>query len=191
MRYLKSVSEDAFISSHTFELQEIEVQPNISTCSYVFQSVSAKWIFEAAWTLSDISSSIKSAQPTVIFGPTGCGKSTLLHAIVGEVPYLIGDINVNRNLPIGYCNQTPWLLSGTIRDNIVGLSKEAIDPHRYAKALQFSDLKSELEHFTLGIAHPVKTIGYALVEGKRPELCVYLTCRLFKMTSKTVLVCVP
>lgn len=57
----------------------------------------------------------------MIIGPVGCGKSTLLKAILGEITVSNGIIEV-ASLDIAYCDQTPWIINGTLRDNVIAFS---------------------------------------------------------------------
>ena len=59
---------------------------------------------------------------TIIVGPVGCGKSTFLKGLLGETPELNGQVHVSSP-EIAYCDQTPWITSGSIRDNIVAASE--------------------------------------------------------------------
>ena len=45
------------------------------------------------------------------------GKSSLLHAILGEIPEILGTVDVLGS--IAYISQTSYIQSGTIRDNIL------------------------------------------------------------------------
>lgn len=57
----------------------------------------------------------------MIIGDVGCGKSTLIYNILnetlrqsdGEAP------KIKISGSIAYCAQKPWIMSGTVRDNIV------------------------------------------------------------------------
>ena len=63
----------------------------------------------------------------VITGPTGSGKSSLLHALVGMAPVASGRILVsgseiapgNLNSQIGWSGQRPFLLPGSLQDNLL------------------------------------------------------------------------
>lgn len=52
----------------------------------------------------------------LVTGPVGAGKSTLLSAILGEVPQVIGTLELLGS--IAYCSQIPWILHGTVQHNI-------------------------------------------------------------------------
>lgn len=63
----------------------------------------------------------------VITGPTGSGKSSLLHALVGMAPVASGQIVVSDqiippgslNPQIGWSGQRPFLLPGSLQDNLL------------------------------------------------------------------------
>ena len=55
---------------------------------------------------------------TVICGEVGAGKTALLQALLGELDQLDGEYH-RTNEMVGYCGQTPWLQSMSIRENIL------------------------------------------------------------------------
>lgn len=58
---------------------------------------------------------------TMIVGPVGCGKSTLLKSLLGETIIQSGSVSLSTQ-DVSYCDQSPWLSSGTIQSIIVGAS---------------------------------------------------------------------
>lgn len=58
----------------------------------------------------------------ILQGPSGAGKSTLLNLIAGFLKPTSGKIVVGDNNPspsnVVYITQNPWLLEGTVRDNL-------------------------------------------------------------------------
>uniref|UniRef100_A0A3Q0KPA6 ABC-type xenobiotic transporter n=1 Tax=Schistosoma mansoni TaxID=6183 RepID=A0A3Q0KPA6_SCHMA len=60
-----------------------------------------------------------------VIGPVGSGKSSLLLSILGELRSVVSEelrnesIKTNPRLRYAYVGQTPWLHSGTIRENIL------------------------------------------------------------------------
>ncbi|KAM0893839.1 hypothetical protein ACQ4PT_024870 [Festuca glaucescens] len=52
-----------------------------------------------------------------IVGEVGSGKSSLLNSIIGEMSIISGSINTCGS--IAYVPQVPWILSGSLRDNIL------------------------------------------------------------------------
>lgn len=73
----------------------------------------------------------------LITGPTGSGKSTVLEGLVGILEPAAGLIQ----LPSGtaFCPQTPFIMRGTIRDNIV--LGRPFDVNKYKSCLQQCDLE--------------------------------------------------
>ncbi|XP_063822575.1 ATP-binding cassette sub-family C member 10 [Ostrinia nubilalis] len=75
---------------------------------------------DSPFTLNDISLEIGREDLIGITGKVGSGKTSLLMAIIGEMIKKDGDIQIPENLNgFGYVSQKPWLIRGTIRDNII------------------------------------------------------------------------
>ena len=55
----------------------------------------------------------------VLVGEVGGGKSSLLSALSGELTPFEGCCETETGAKIGYVPQTPWVMSGTLRDNIL------------------------------------------------------------------------
>ena len=53
----------------------------------------------------------------MLIGPVGCGKSVFLNSLLGEIHYSEGHIGINGNL--AYSSEDPWIISTTIRENIL------------------------------------------------------------------------
>jgi ATP-binding cassette, subfamily C (CFTR/MRP), member 4 len=67
--------------------------------------------------LSNVTVDFKKGQLTCILGAVGSGKSALLQAVVGELPVFSG--NVVRNCEtVSYAAQDPWIMDGTVKENI-------------------------------------------------------------------------
>ena len=79
-------------------------------------------------TLNSIDLTIKKGKLYTIVGPVGSGKSSLLLAILGELNINKGDVAINGT--IAYTSQDPWIISGTIKENIT--MGKAWDPELYA-----------------------------------------------------------
>jgi ABC-type transport system involved in cytochrome bd biosynthesis fused ATPase/permease subunit len=54
-----------------------------------------------------------------IVGPVGSGKTSLLTAILGEMVKLDGKYAVRQNRTIAYASQSPWIINGTLKENIL------------------------------------------------------------------------
>lgn len=75
------------------------------------------WDRHLATVLSNISLRCTESSLTIIIGAVGSGKSVLLKAILGEIPCLKGFIHTQVS-EVAFCDSSPWIRYGTIRDNI-------------------------------------------------------------------------
>ncbi|KAE8150783.1 P-loop containing nucleoside triphosphate hydrolase protein [Aspergillus avenaceus] len=67
--------------------------------------------------LQDISVSIKQGELVAVIGSVGSGKSALILALAGQMTKVRGTVTLGASRSI--CYQTPWIESGTVRDNIL------------------------------------------------------------------------
>jgi len=134
-----------------------------------------------------------------VYGPTGCGKSSLLMALLGELravppataenkPSLPAHLPAAQPLKsscggrVSYAAQKPWLLSGTIRDNI--LFGYPLDNARYEAALEACALREDLEALSGGDLTEIGEKGVTLSGGQQQRLSL---CRAIYCPSDVVL----
>ena len=98
---------------------------------------------EDEFILQDIEFVSVSQSLTVITGPVGSGKSTLLSTIAGQVADISGTITCRGTL--AYVPQTPWVFSGTIRENI--LFGQSYDEPKYTRIIEACALTEDLQQF--------------------------------------------
>lgn len=70
------------------------------------------------FVLKNISLTLKQGQLLGVCGMVGSGKSSLVNAILGELEPVKGSLLV-RTKEIGFVGQSPWIISGSIKDNII------------------------------------------------------------------------
>ena len=95
------------------------------------------------FVLQDIAFSTTPQSLTVITGPVGSGKSTLLSAIAGEICEVSGTITFQGSFV--YLPQTPWIFSGTIRENI--LFGQPYDQAKYTRVIEACALTEDIHRF--------------------------------------------
>ncbi|KAI0975024.1 ABC transporter [Xylaria arbuscula] len=125
-----------------------------------------------SWTtdrtiLQQINLSLPRSSITFVVGPVGVGKSTLCRALLGEVPYMQGRVALKSD-KIGYCDQAPFLLNTSIKDNIVGLSP--FNPLRYLEVIRATMLVKDLSSLPDKEDTLIGTKGISLSGGQRQRI---------------------
>ncbi|KAJ3495541.1 hypothetical protein NLG97_g3322 [Lecanicillium saksenae] len=113
---------------------------------------------------------------TAALGPSGSGKTALLQSIVGDANIADGFLYVDSGV-IGYADQSPWLRSVSIRENIVG--SLIFDVEWYMIILKVCLLVEDLKHLPGGDMYYVGTNGMNLSGGQRHRISLAraLYCR--------------
>ena len=129
--------EEVFNFHHLVQNQENHSALTVSNLSYRHIERDEEFI------LQDIQFSTASQSLTVITGPVGSGKSTLLSAIAGEISDVSGTVKLPGTLV--YVPQTPWIFSGTIRENI--LFGQPYDEPKYKRVIEACALREDIQRF--------------------------------------------
>ncbi|XP_026757827.2 ATP-binding cassette sub-family C member Sur [Galleria mellonella] len=106
----------------------------------------------------------------MVVGSTGSGKTSLLSAILGEMYLERGEVNYNERCNTWYAGQPPWLLEGSVRNNIV--MNNSWCQRRYARVLRATDLRPDLQLLPEGDATLLGSHGSPLSGGQRVRVCV-------------------
>ena len=69
--------------------------------------------------VSGVTCSLNAGELMVIAGPTGSGKSALLQGLLGEIDLIAGKQKRLSGCIVATVSQQPWIMSGTLRENIV------------------------------------------------------------------------
>ena len=138
-----------FLSVKDIDIQSHEDQskPNTSIkflhCDFGIKGETPK---ENQTLLKDIELEIPKGELVGIIGETGSGKSCLVNAILDNLE-LINENQSNMNIiingPISYACQDPWIMNGTIRENILFYSK--FEESRYETVVKACQLKNDFE----------------------------------------------
>lgn len=112
--------------------------------------------------------SIPKGELVVVVGSVGSGKSALLLSILGELETLAGEVAIGGAL--GYCPQTPWIISDSIRDNItLGFP---FDEARYQRSVYASGLTHDLRLLPHGDRTQIGERGVNLSGGQRQRVAL-------------------
>ena len=124
---------------------------------------------ESHLVLKDINLRIERGEFVVILGENGSGKSALIQAIVSEIrtseatnPCYLGHKRVV------YTNQEPWILTDTIKENILLGSK--YNEKRLKKAIRLAELEQDIKTMDKGIDTLCIDRGSNLSGGQRARL---------------------
>ncbi|OCK85996.1 P-loop containing nucleoside triphosphate hydrolase protein [Lepidopterella palustris CBS 459.81] len=106
---------------------------------------------------------------TVVYGEVAAGKTALLQALLGEIDKREGDI-VRPDEMVGYCAQTPWLQSMSIRENI--LFSSPYDDTRYKQVLEACALVTDMANFKHGDLSNIGENGIGLSGGQKARVAL-------------------
>ncbi|XP_077238132.1 multidrug resistance-associated protein 11 isoform X2 [Tasmannia lanceolata] len=101
-----------------------------------------------------------------VIGEVGSGKSSFLNSILGEMRLIHGSIHSHGS--IAYVPQIPWILSGTVRDNI--LFGKDYDAKRYAEVVKACALDVDILLMVGGDLAYIGEKGVNLSGGQRARL---------------------
>lgn len=106
---------------------------------------------------------------TAVCGKVGSGKTALLHAVLGELDEQGGMRKVPNEM-VGYCAQTPWLQSMSIRENI--LFSSVFDEARYRRVLAACCLIPDLANWRAGDLALIGENGVGLSGGQKARVAL-------------------
>ncbi|KAI5642716.1 ABC transporter transmembrane region domain-containing protein [Phthorimaea operculella] len=130
---------------------------------------STEVLLDEPFMLKDISLEIGKGDLVGITGAVGSGKTSLLLAIIGDMIKRGGDIQIPDNLNgFGYVSQKPWLVRGTIRDNI--LFGKPYDETKFRNVVDACALTEDLN--ILGWNSYVGEGGCTLSGGQRARIAL-------------------
>ena len=150
----------------------LSVQKLNQTCQDIKSQVSLEKV-TCVWShaselpaLDNVSLKATHGQLLGITGPVGSGKTSLLMTILGEIPISSGKISCIGK--IAFVSQTPWVYSGTVRDNIV-FGNEFYE-QKYRKVIEVCDLEKDIASFTKRDLTEIGQRGVILSGGQRARV---------------------
>ncbi|GKU21657.1 unnamed protein product [Fusarium langsethiae] len=121
--------------------------------------------------LRDINFDIPQCSFTIVCGPIASGKSTLCQAMLGEVPFSNGSIQLGVPYSsIAYCAQTPFLSNGTVQSNILGFA--TLDPQRYSDVIHATMLDIDFKTMDSGDQLVIGSNGITLSGGQKQRVAL-------------------
>ncbi|GFZ02886.1 multidrug resistance-associated protein 9 [Actinidia rufa] len=137
---------------------EFEVEINGGTFSWDEESTCP--------TLRGIRLQVKRGMKVAICGTVGSGKSSLLSCILGEMTKLSGTVKISGTK--AYVPQSPWILSGNVRENI--LFGNPYDSAMYDKTVKACALMKDFELFSAGDLTEIGERGINMSGGQKQRI---------------------
>lgn len=133
----------------------------------------------ASATLKDIDLELREGELVAVVGAVGAGKTSLLNAIIGEMTEVGFDRTIDADggsrlrieaPTVSYCSQKPFIVSGTIQDNILFGSE--LDEEWYATVVAAVCLDVDIESFADGDGTMIGERGINLSGGQKARLAM-------------------
>ncbi|XP_051144858.1 putative ABC transporter C family member 15 [Andrographis paniculata] len=151
------IKEDAveFVSSNQ---TEFHVEINEGRFSWDTETGNA--------TLDRIQLKVKKGTKVAICGTVGSGKSSLLSCIIGEMQKLSGEVKISGSK--AYVPQSPWILTGNIRENI--LFGNGYESEKYDRTIEACALTKDFELFGAGDMTEIGERGINMSGGQKQRI---------------------
>ncbi|XLR07617.1 hypothetical protein HN51_062541, partial [Arachis hypogaea] len=127
---------------------------------------------------------IKKGQKVAVYGSVGSGKSSLLCCMLGEIPLVSGTL-IKVYGTRSYVPQSPWIQSGTIRENIL-FGKE-MNKDFYENVLDGCALHHDINMWSDGDLNLVEERGINLSGGQKGRNNGFNSQELFTMIQKCLM----
>lgn len=168
-------------NSDTAELAHSTVPNVLFSKEIELQNINFTYASASHRSLENISMKIVKGESVGFVGTTGSGKSTLIDIILGLLPPVSGNINVDGNNisgnlrswqnQIGYVPQTIYLTDDTIRRNVAfGVPDELINNEAVEKAISAAQMSDFIKHLPDGMQTFVGEHGVRLSGGQRQRI---------------------
>ncbi|EMT60451.1 Multidrug resistance-associated protein 1 [Fusarium odoratissimum] len=156
---LRMLREPSLTSAANSSMSDVVIQVSDANISWSEDRV----------ILRNLSLAVGRNQLVLLLGPVASGKTTLLKTLLGEVPNITGSIDIHSK-GIAWCEQSPWLLNRTIRENIIGYSH--FDPVLYQAVVKACDVEKDFRQLTQGDSTVIGSKGLALSGGQKQRVAL-------------------
>ncbi|XP_022974963.1 putative ABC transporter C family member 15 [Cucurbita maxima] len=117
-------------------------------------------------SLDQINLKVKRGMKVAVCGMVGSGKSSLLSCMLGEIEKLSGTVKISGTK--AYVPQSPWILSGSIRDNI--LFGNEYESTKYNRTISACALVKDFELFSCGDLTEIGERGVNMSGGQKQRI---------------------
>ncbi|KAL7125587.1 hypothetical protein ABFS83_14G126500 [Erythranthe nasuta] len=116
--------------------------------------------------LDNINLRVEKGMKVAVCGTVGSGKSSLLSCVLGEMEKLSGAVRITGTK--AYVPQSPWILTGNIRENI--LFGKGYDGEKYWRTIEACALAKDFELFGAGDLTEIGERGINMSGGQKQRI---------------------
>ncbi|EWY89932.1 hypothetical protein FOYG_07576 [Fusarium oxysporum NRRL 32931] len=160
-------------------LLQSNIKDEDSSLAIRFEAVTVQSRSSSRAVLENVNFTVNKGSITICAGAVGSGKTVLAQCILGEIPASSGTISVSSKR-IAYCEQSPWLPSGTLKDAVCGFGK--FEPGWYRHVVMLCCLDEDILTMPLGDNTLIGSQGLKLSGGQRQRLALaralYARCEI-------------
>ncbi|MDR1946865.1 MAG: ABC transporter ATP-binding protein/permease [Desulfovibrio sp.] len=180
---MECLSRVEYVKANPVEAS-VEPDPNfVLSGDIVFQDVCFRYPGAAGDCLHDLNFAVECGKCTGIVGVSGAGKSTIVSILSGLLQPSSGAMPVGGrelspaalvaySLQVGYVPQSPYIMPGTLADNVAFSSwGRAYDPERVLHVCRLAAL-DVVESHPQGIRLPIGDKGAGLSGGQAQRLSI-------------------
>lgn len=118
--------------------------------------------------LHKINLNIKPGELVIIIGLVGSGKSSLLSALIGDMKIVSGRVEISPS--VAYVPQEPWIMLGTVRENIVLGSR--VNEEHYWEVVRMCGLLPDLSQMKKGDLTVIGDRGSTISGGQKARIAL-------------------
>lgn len=144
--------------------------------------VSFRYDGDGPWILRELDIDIAPGSQLAIVGPSGCGKSTLLAIILGFLRPTTGQVAIGGVPPerfcadfaeyIGYVGPEPYIVTGSVRDNLLFGSNGAYSDEDLWQALRLAAVDDVVRALPRQLDTPLRHHDVELSMGQRQRIAL-------------------
>ncbi|KAF4958935.1 hypothetical protein FGADI_2014 [Fusarium gaditjirri] len=163
----------------TRRLLQSNIKDEDTSLAIRFEAVTVQSHTSSRAVLGNVNFTVNKGSMIICAGAVGSGKTVLAQCILGEIPASSGTISVSSKR-IAYCEQSPWLPSGTLKEAVCGFGK--FEPGWYRHVIKLCCLDEDVLNMPLGDNTVIGSRGLKLSGGQRQRLAlaraVYARCEI-------------
>ncbi|KAF7839827.1 putative ABC transporter C family member 15 [Senna tora] len=161
--FIKEEDQKQYMIKHTLKSSDIAIE--IKTGEYSWEADDQNHKKPTIQITNKLM--IEKGQKVAVCGSVGSGKSSLLCCMLGEIPRISGaGIKVNGSR--SYVPQSPWIQSGTVRENI--LFGRQMNKEFYENVLESCALRQDINMWVDGDLTMVGERGINLSGGQKQRI---------------------